>query len=46
MIPIVTRTTKEALKLVPATIREAAIALGIPRWKTTLYIVLRGQRRP
>ncbi|MEM2168344.1 MAG: hypothetical protein QW186_00865 [Candidatus Bathyarchaeia archaeon] len=41
-----TRTTKEALKLVPATIREAAIALGIPRWKTTLYIVLRGQRRP
>ncbi|MCX8171708.1 MAG: ABC transporter permease subunit, partial [Candidatus Bathyarchaeota archaeon] len=45
MIPIVTRTTEEALKLVPATIREAAIALGVPRWKTTLYIVLRGARK-
>ncbi|MEM2028140.1 MAG: phosphate ABC transporter permease PstA [Candidatus Bathyarchaeia archaeon] len=45
MIPIVTRTTEEALKLVPATIREAAMALGIPRWKTTLYIVLRGAKK-
>lgn len=45
MIPIVTRTTEEALKLVPATIREAAIALGIPRWKTTIYVVLRGAKK-
>ncbi len=40
MIPIVTRTTEEALKLVPISVREAAIALGIPRWKTTLTVVL------
>jgi phosphate transport system permease protein len=40
MIPIVTRTTEEALKLVPMTIREAAIALGIPKWKTTVTVVL------
>ncbi|MEM4981858.1 MAG: phosphate ABC transporter permease PstA [Candidatus Bathyarchaeia archaeon] len=45
IIPIITRTTEEALKLIPASIREAAIALGIPRWKTTLYIVLRGAKR-
>ncbi|MEM1673944.1 MAG: phosphate ABC transporter permease PstA [Candidatus Bathyarchaeia archaeon] len=45
MIPIITRTTEEALKLIPASIREAAIALGIPRWKTMLYIVLRGAKR-
>jgi len=41
MIPTVTRITEEMLKLVPHTIREAALALGIPRWKTTLRIVLR-----
>lgn len=41
MIPTVTRTTEEMLKLVPHTLREAALALGIPRWKTTLRIVLR-----
>lgn len=45
MIPIVTRTTEEALKLVPMIIREAAIALGISKWETTLYIVLRGARK-
>lgn len=45
MIPIITRTTEEALKLVPMTIREAAIALGIPRWKTTLHIVLKGAKK-
>jgi phosphate transport system permease protein len=41
MIPTVTRITEEMLKLVPHTIREAALALGIPRWKTTIMIVLR-----
>lgn len=40
MIPVVTRTTEESLKLVPESIREASLALGIPRWKTTLRIVL------
>ncbi|MEM4576683.1 MAG: phosphate ABC transporter permease PstA [Candidatus Nezhaarchaeales archaeon] len=45
MIPIVTRTTEEALKIIPATIREAALALGIPRWKTTMYVVLRGAKK-
>lgn len=41
MIPTVTRTTEEMLKLVPTTLREAALALGIARWKVILFIVLR-----
>ncbi|MCX8204404.1 MAG: phosphate ABC transporter permease PstA [Candidatus Nezhaarchaeota archaeon] len=45
MIPIVTMTTEENLKLVPATIREAAIALGMPRWRTIIHVVLRGAKR-
>jgi len=45
MIPVVTRTTEEALKLVPATVREAAIALGIPRWKTTVSVVLSSAKK-
>ncbi len=45
MIPIVTRTTEEAILLVPITIKEAALALGIPRWKTTLTIVLRNAKK-
>ncbi|HKN07180.1 MAG TPA: phosphate ABC transporter permease PstA [Thermoplasmata archaeon] len=40
MIPIVTRTCEEALRTVPNSVREAALALGISRWKTTLRIVL------
>ena len=36
MIPIVTRTTEESLHLVPDSVREAALALGIPRWRATL----------
>jgi phosphate transport system permease protein len=40
MIPIVTRTTEEALRTVPHTVREAALALGIPRWRATLQVVL------
>lgn len=40
MIPIVARTVEEALRLVPTTLREAALALGIPRWRTILRIVL------
>jgi len=45
MIPIVTRTTEEAIKLVPTTIREAAIALGVPQWKTTLTVVLSSAKK-
>jgi len=45
MIPIVARTTEESMKLVPASIREAAIALGIPQWKTTMTVVLSGAKR-
>ncbi len=41
MIPTITRITEEMLKLVPHNLREAALALGIPRWKTTIRIVLR-----
>jgi phosphate transport system permease protein len=40
MIPVVTRTTEEALRLVPTNLREAAYALGIPRYRATLHIVL------
>lgn len=40
MIPIIARTTDESLKLVPTTLREASLALGIPRWKTVLRVVI------
>ncbi|RTR25916.1 phosphate ABC transporter permease PstA [Deinococcus radiophilus] len=40
MIPIVVRTTEETLKLVPRTVREAGLGLGLPRWKVILQIVL------
>ena len=40
MVPIVARTTEESLKLVPVTLREASMALGIARWKTVTRIVL------
>ena len=40
MIPVVTRTTEEMLRLVPVSYREAALALGVQRWKATLRIVL------
>jgi phosphate transport system permease protein len=40
MVPIITRTTEEILRLVPSSTREAAIALGAPKWKTTLTVVI------
>ena len=40
IIPIVTRTAEEMLRLVPDTLREASFALGTRRWRTILYIVL------
>ena len=39
MIPTVTRTTEEMIRLVPGSYREASLALGIPRWKTTVSII-------
>lgn len=42
IIPIVARTTEEILKLMPVHIREAGLALGLPRWKVILRIVLPG----
>ena len=41
MIPMVTRTTEEMVRLVPVSLREAALALGYTRWRTSLVIVLR-----
>ena len=41
MIPMVTRTTEEMVRLVPVSLREAALALGYSRWRTSLTIVLR-----
>lgn len=40
MIPTITKITEEMIRLVPQTIREASLALGVSRWKTTLRIVL------
>lgn len=40
MLPILTRTTEEMIRLVPASLREGAIALGIPRWRVVLSVVL------
>ena len=40
MVPVVVRSTEEMLKLVPDSLREASYALGIPKWKTILKIVL------
>ncbi len=41
MIPMVMRTTEEMVRLVPHALREAALALGYPRWRTSLSVVVR-----
>lgn len=41
MIPIILRTTEEQLKMVPGTLREASLALGVPLWRTSLKVTLR-----
>jgi phosphate transport system permease protein len=41
MIPLVTRTTEEMLLTVPTSLREAALALGYPKWRTSISVVLR-----
>ena len=43
-IPVVVRTTENMLKLVPTTLREAAFALGAPKWKVSLTVVLRAAK--
>jgi phosphate transport system permease protein len=40
MIPVIVRTTEEMLKLVPNELREASYALGVPKWKTVVKVVL------
>lgn len=44
MLPVITRTTEDMLRLVPNTLRESALALGAPRWKVTLGIVFRAAK--
>ncbi len=41
MVPIMARTTEELIKLVPNSVRESALALGVPRWKVILSVVVR-----
>jgi phosphate transport system permease protein len=41
MIPVIMRTTEEILKLVPDTLREAALALGVPVWRSVVSVVVR-----
>lgn len=41
MIPTITRTTEEMLHMVPVSVREAALGLGIPHWRTSISVVLR-----
>jgi phosphate transport system permease protein len=44
LLPVVVRTTDEMLQLVPASIREAALSLGLPQWKITTSILYRAAR--
>ncbi|WP_024873304.1 phosphate ABC transporter permease PstA [Tolumonas lignilytica] len=44
VVPVVVRTTEDMLRLVPNTLREAAYALGTPKWKVVSFIVLRAAR--
>ena len=44
VIPIVVRTTEDMLRLIPVSLREAAMALGAPRWKMILFVCYRAAR--
>lgn len=44
MVPIILRTTDDMLQLVPTTLREAAFALGAPKYKVILQVVIRGAK--
>jgi phosphate transport system permease protein len=41
MVPTIARTTEEMLLMVPQSLREAGLGLGVPKWRTTLSIALR-----
>lgn len=41
MLPTITRTTEELLRLVPEQLREAALGLGVPKWRATIRVMLR-----
>jgi phosphate transport system permease protein len=41
MLPTITRSTEELLRLVPEALREAALGLGVPKWRATLRVMLR-----
>lgn len=43
-LPVIVRTTDEMLRLVPGTLREAALSLGVPQWKLTMQILIRAAR--
>ncbi len=43
-LPVIVRTTDEMLRLVPSTLREAALSLGVPQWKLTTQILIRSAR--
>lgn len=40
-LPVIVRTTDEMLQLVPSTLREAALSLGVPQWKLTMQVLMR-----
>lgn len=40
MVPVITRTTEEIIRLVPGSIREASLGLGVSRWKTIMRVVV------
>jgi phosphate transport system permease protein len=44
ILPVVARTTEDMLSLVPNTLRESSLALGAPRWRTTLQIAFRAAK--
>jgi phosphate transport system permease protein len=44
VVPIVVRTTEDMLRLIPETLREAAIALGAPKWKSVVFVCYRAAR--
>jgi phosphate transport system permease protein len=44
MLPVMARTTEDMLNLVPNELRESALAMGVPRWRVTLGVVLKAAR--
>lgn len=44
MLPPIAKSTEEVLRLVPISVREAGLALGLSRWRVSLFVVLKGQR--